>query len=151
MTAVTNALTDREFMDALLNVLIPANEAAGVAGAGDLGLAPSVVEGVQKDPLIRPLVEPAAQAVMEAALSESAGGLPGMTPEAGAEFLKAQLAQHPMLAMGILRYLYPAYYQHPKVLMGIGEAARPPFPEGYDAEPTDPELLAKLQARRRTE
>ena len=73
-----------------------------------------------------------------------------MTPEAGTKLLEAQLSVHPALMMGILRYLYPVYYQHPRVITAIGEAARPPFPEGFQVEATDPGLLEKLQARRKT-
>jgi len=71
-----------------------------------------------------------------------------MTPQGGTELLKAQLSAHPVLIMGILRHLYPAYYQLPRVLEAIGDQPRPPFPDGYDVEPTDPELLEKLRARR---
>jgi hypothetical protein len=72
-----------------------------------------------------------------------------MTPEAGAKLIKAQISANPFFMMGLLRYLYPAYYQHPQVLRGIGQAPRPPFPEGFDVEATDARLLEKLQARRR--
>ncbi len=30
-----------------------------------------------------------------------------------------------------------------------GHALRPPFPEGFEIEPTDPELLAALRARKK--
>ena len=83
-----------------------------------------------------------------AALSEHPEGLPAMTPQAGTELLKAQLSAHPVLIMGILRHLCPVYYQQPHVLEAIGEPPRPPFPDGYDVEPTDAELLEKLRARR---
>ena len=72
-----------------------------------------------------------------------------MAPQAGVKVVEAQLAAHPFLIMGILRHLYPAYYQHPQVLEGIGEPPRPPFPEGFDVEATDAELLEKLRARRK--
>jgi hypothetical protein len=85
----------------------------------------------------------------EAALSQHPQGLPGMAPQAGAKLLEAQLTSHPFLIVGISRYLFPAYYQHPQVLTGIGEPPRPPFPKGFDVEPTDPKLLEKLQARRK--
>jgi hypothetical protein len=47
--------------------------------------------------------------------------------------------------------VYPAYYAEARVLAGIGEAARPPFPEGFEVEPTDPALLAALAARAKRE
>ena len=98
------------------------------------------------------MIEAGVQAVQEDALSQHPDGLPGMTPQAGTKVVESQLAaSHPMLIMGLARYLYPAYYQHPKVLEGIGEAPRPPFPQGFDVEATDAGLLEKLQARRTTQ
>lgn len=32
----------------------------------------------------------------------------------------------------------------------LGEPPRPPFPEGFEVEPTDEELLERLRARKRT-
>ena len=149
MTESPTALSDQEFMDALLNLLIPPNATGSLPGAGSLGLSEAVAAGLRADPLLGPLVEAGVQAVREAALSQHPEGLPGMRAEAGTKLVEATLPAHPFLMMGILRYLYPAYYQHPQVLTGIGEAPRPPFPEGFDVEATDATLLEKLQARRR--
>jgi len=149
MTESRPALNDDDFMKALLNLVIPPSASGDLPGAGALGLEPAVAAGLQADPLLGPMVEAGAQAVREAALSQDPKGLPGMAPEDGMNVLEAQVSSNPFLIMGMLRYLYPAYYQHPRVLEGIGEAARPPFPGGFDVEPTDPELLDKLQARRK--
>lgn len=149
MTETRAALNDPDFMEALLDLAVPPSASGDLPGAGALGLSPAVATALQADPLLGPLVEAGVQAVREAALSQHPEGLPGMAPQAGAKVVEAQLATHPLLIMGILRYLYPAYYQHPRVLEGIGEPPRPPFPEGFDVEATDAELLEKLRARRR--
>lgn len=148
MTETPDALDDIDFMNALLHIVIPAS-ASGLPGAGGLGLSPGVAAALKADPLLGSFVEAGAKAVREAARSQHVEGLPGMTPEAGTRVVEAQLSTHPLLMMGLLRYLYPAYYQHPLVLEGIGEPARPPFPEGYEIEGTDAGLLERLQARRR--
>ena len=150
MTESRAALNDPEFMNALLNLVIPPSASGNLPGAGAVGLSPAVATALQADPLLGPLVEAGVQAVREAALSQHPQGLPGMTPEAGTKLLETQLSAHSLLMMGMLRYLYPVYYQHPQVLTGIGEVPRPPFPEGFDVEATDPYLLEKLQARRKT-
>ena len=147
MTETRAALNDPDFMKALLDLMIPPSASGDLPGAGALGLSSAVATALQADPLLGPLVEAGVQAVREAALSQHPEGLPGMAPQAGAEVIEAQLATHPLLIMGILRYVYPAYYQHPRVLEGIGEPPRPPFPEGFDIEATDAELLEKLRAR----
>ena len=149
MTEPPAALNDPDFMKALLDLVIPPSATGDLPGAGALGLSAAVVTAIQADPALGPLVEAGTQAVQESALSQHPEGLAGMAPQAGVKVVEAQLAAHPFLIMGILRHLYPAYYQHPQVLEGIGEPPRPPFPEGFDVEATDAELLEKLRARRK--
>ncbi len=149
MSEAPTALNDEEFMDALLNLVIPPSPSGNLPGAGALGLSAELAAGLQADPLLGPVVQAGLQAIREAALLQHPGGLTGMTHEAGATLVETQLSAQPFVAMGVLRYLYPVYYGHPLVLEGIGEVPRPPFPEGYDVEPTDPGLLEKLQTRRR--
>ena len=149
MTEPPAALNDPRFMKALLDLVIPPSAPGDLPGSGALGLSDAVVAAIQADPALGPLVEAGTQAVQESALSQHPEGLAGMAPQAGVKVVEAQLAAHPFLIMGILRYLYPAYYQHPQVLEGIGEPPRPPFPEGFDVEATDAELLEKLRARRK--
>ena len=148
MTETTAALDDQNFMKALLDLVIPPSPSGELPGAGALGLEPAVATALQADPMLGPMVEAGALAVREAALAEHPEGLPGMAPQAATMVLQAQLTVHPFLIMGLLRYVYPAYYQHPRVLEGIGEPPRPPFPEGFDVERTDAALLDKLRARR---
>jgi hypothetical protein len=152
MTETAAALDDQAFMSALFDLVIPPSASGELPGAGALDLSPAVATALRADPLLGPLIEAGVQAVREAALSGQPDGLAGMTPEAGTKVVDSQLtSSHPMLIMGLARYLYPAYYQHPRVLEGIGEAPRPPFPEGFDVEATDAGLLEKLQARRKTQ
>lgn len=148
MTESPIALNDEKFMDALLNLVIPPNASGSLPGAGTLGLSAAVARGLQDDPLLGPMVTGGVQAIWEAARSEHPEGFAGMTPEAGTKLVQIQVSANPFFMMGMLRYLYPAYYQHPHVLKGIGEVPRPPFPEGFDVEATDARLLEKLQARR---
>jgi hypothetical protein len=44
--------------------------------------------------------------------------------------------------------VYSAYYQHPRVLSGLGLEPRPPHPKGYALEQPDLDaLLAPVRAR----
>ena len=148
MTVSSGAFNDQAFMDALFSLVIPANADGSLPNAGALGLSSEVASGLQADPLLGPMVGAGLQAIWDAALTQNPQGLPGMTPEAGTKLLETQLLANPFIMMGLLRYLYPAYYQHPRVLKGIGEPPRPPFPQGFDVEATDATLLEKLRARR---
>lgn len=138
-------------MDALLDLVIPASESGSLPGAGSLGLSAGIAAALPADPLLGPIIGSGLESLRRAALSQHPDGLAGLTAEDGTKLVQAQVSANPFFMMGLLRYLYPAYYQHPKALSGIGAPARPPFPEGYAVEPTDPALLGKLQARRRTD
>lgn len=147
MTDSQTALSDHDFLKALLDIVIPPSASGDLPGAGSLGLESAVEEGVHADPVLGPPVEPGLQAMRDAALAEHADGLSGMSLEDATALAEAHLGSNPMVMMGLLRHLYPAYYGHAKVLEGIGEPPRPPFPDGFEVEPTDPELLEKLQTR----
>lgn len=149
MTDATKALDDRDFMSALLDIVIPASASGELPGAGSLGLERDVATGLRADPMLGPVVEPDLDKLREVALAEHPGGLQGMTAEDGARLVEAQVASNPFLMLGLLRHLYPAYYRQPQVLEGIGEPPRPPFPEGFDVEATDAGLLEILEGRRR--
>ena len=61
--------------------------------------------------------------------------------------IESQAEAHPMLIVGVTRYLYLAYYQHPAVLVGIGEPGSPRYPGGFEIDPTDPALMDLLLSR----
>jgi hypothetical protein len=150
MTEIPSVLDDHDFMNALLDMVIPPSPSGEIPGAGSLGLSPAVTMRLRADSLLGPFVEAGVQALREAALAEHPQGLPAMPADDRKALLQAQLNSHPLLIMGLVRYLYTAYYSHPTVLEGLGEPPRPPFPEGFEVEPTDPELLKKLHERRKT-
>jgi hypothetical protein len=137
-------------MDALLDIVVPPDASRKLPGAGSLGIAKTVADGLSADPLLGPMVSADLRSMCEAALAQNPRGLAGLTHETGTALVQAQVSANPFFMMGLLRYVYPAYYQHPQVLQGIGEPPRPPFPEGFTVEATDPALLEKLQARRKT-
>jgi hypothetical protein len=150
MTDTPTPLRDPAFMQAFLDLVIPPGGDGKLPGAGSLDLAVDMAGRVEADPMLGPFVQAGLQAVHDAALVRDPSGLAALPPPAGAEVIESQLAAHPMLMIGVALHLYPAYYQHPRVLAGLGEPPRAPFPEGYDLEPTDPQLLQKLLDRRRT-
>jgi len=150
MTTVINPLTDAPFMEALLDLVIPPSKDGVMPGAGSLGLGGAVAAAIESDSRFGPPVSEGLSAIAESAAARNAGGLPALAPAERLEVIQGVLGAHPNLMTSVARYLYPAYYQHPRVLQGLGEPARPPFPEGFEIEPTDEHLLAKLHARRRT-
>lgn len=146
MSTTTNPLRDPGFMRAFLDTVIPPSADGRMPGAGSLGVEAAVVSAVEADARSGPLIEAGLAAV--AAAAEPEGGFASLLPAGRVAVVEAALAAHPQLVNAFARHLYLAYYQHPAVLVAIGEPPRPPFPEGFTVEPTDPELLAKLMARR---
>ena len=149
MSDTTSAARDSAFLQAFLDSVIPPGEDGKLPGAGAIGLGEGMAERLEADAALGPLVLAGLAAVRDAALERDPGGLVALSPQARAEVIESQLAAHPMLMLGMGFHVYPAYYQHPRVLEGLGAPGRTPFPEGYDLEPTDPALLEKLLARRR--
>lgn len=149
MTTETHPLNDAAFMEALLDLVIPPSKDGVMPGAGSLGLGAAVAATIEADARFGPPVVQGLAAIADSAAAKQPGGLPALQPAERLEIVQAVLAEHPNLMTSVARYLYPAYYQHPRVLEGLGEPARPPFPEGFEIEPTDERLLAKLYARRR--
>lgn len=148
MPGPVSPLDDAAFMDALLDLLIPAS--GGGPGAGSLGISAGVAADLRADPMLGPMVEAGVTALRDAALAQHEGGLAALDAAEAKALVAAQLSANPFLAVGLMRHLCPRYYQHPESLKGLGIEPRPPFPEGYAAVPTDAALMEKLLARRKT-
>jgi hypothetical protein len=110
---------------AVLDTLIP--PADPLPGAGELGLA----GGLPSD--IRPVVDPAL-----AALPENFASLP---VSERAQLLNDLSATQPAFVPTLVFHTYLAYYSHDRVVEALGLETRPPYPEGYDMEPSDLTLL----------
>lgn len=149
MTDTPTPLRDPAFMEAFLDLVIPSSDDGRMPGAGRLGMVADLAARLEADQAVGPSVHAGLLAVRDAALARDPAGFAALPSHVRAEVVEAELAAHPMLMMGLALHLYQVYYQHPRVLEGLGEPPRPPFPEGYDVEETDPQLLEKLHARRR--
>ena len=149
MTETTNPLRNTPFMQALFDLVIPPSRDGAMPGAGNLDLTSTVAASVEADVLLGPVVAAGLRAVCDAALAIHPAGLPGLSPAVRLDVVRAVVNSHTTLMNAMARHLYPAYYQHPAVLDALGEPARPPFPEGFQVEPTDAKLLAELHARRK--
>ena len=148
MSDASTPLRDTAFMRAILDLAIPPSGDGKLPGAGSLDLCSDVAGALEADAMLGPIVQAGLRAVHDAALARDPGGLTRLSQQARLEVVEAQLGPHPLLMIGVVRYLYPAYYRHPRVLDALGEPARPPFPEGYEIEATDAGLLEKLRSRR---
>ena len=118
-------------LTSVLDVLIPANPAQGLPGAGALGLATAVDTSLARTPMLRPMIADGLLAL----------GKP--TAPRVADFLDAE----PGFVMSLLFHAYAAYYGDARVLTALGLEARPPHPRGYELRPIDPALLDPVRRR----
>lgn len=139
-------LADDALLAAFLDTLIPPSDRMPAASA--VGLTERVREQIEGNAMLKAPVGAALAGLRDAALEQDPGGLPALHIEAREALLKATLKQHPVLGMFQMG-VFAAYYQQPGAREGLGLPGGPPFPGGQEIEPTDPELLAKLEARRR--
>ncbi len=146
----TNPLNDSAFMAAFLDIVIPPSKDGSRPGAGSLGLGRDLAESLNADDQLGPLVSGGLQALRAAAKDQDPGGFTALPVESRQRTVSAVVADQPFLMLGVVRYLYLSYYQHPQVLAGLGDPPRPPFPEGYVVEDTDLKLMDSLEKRKQT-
>jgi len=147
MTDVTTSpLDDDAFLTALLDTLIPPSDE--MPGAGALDLAAGLRKQLGANPMFAAPATAALGALRDAARARDPGGLPALDADAREQLLTELMAQQPALGM-LQLFVFTQYYQHPTALQGLGLPCGAPFPRGHKIQPTDPELLAKLDARRR--
>lgn len=131
-------------LTALLDELVPPSPERGLPGAGELGLAHELVERV---PELLPMLRPGLAALDEEARRRGAGSFAALARPERAAAIREREAQDAGFLPGLLYHGYARYYQHPRVLEALGLEARPPYPQGYAMEPTDPERLAAMRRR----
>lgn len=64
-----------------------------------------------------------------------------------AELLEHFRSAHPMLARSCEVVTARCYYRDDRVMRSIGMEARPPFPQGFDVEPGELDLLEPVRQR----
>jgi hypothetical protein len=148
MTDLENPLLDAHFLRAFFDTVIPPSADGRIPGAGSIGIEESVAAAINADSRSGEVIRAGLAAVASEASAGGPWSFAAMPPSQRVAVVETVNQVHPRLMNAIARHLYLAYYQHPDVLAAIGEPPRPPFPEGFAIEPTDPELLAKLMERR---
>ena len=133
-------------LEALLDTLIPPSADGALPGAGEVGLAMVLAE---QAPELAPLIEGALTALDARAAERGAAGFADLRPEDRAELLVAHAETDPTLLPGLLFRTYTSYYQQRDVILALGLEHRPPHPEGYTLEPTDPARLDGVRQRPR--
>lgn len=139
--ATTSPLSDDAFVRALLDTLIPPTADGTMPGAGTLGLESALAAVVEADARSGAAISEGLAAI------RATGDFASLSPADRVSRIEAQAAAQPALLPSLLRHLYQLYYQDIRVLLAIGEPGRAPFPEGFEIEQIDPDLLAIIEAR----
>ncbi len=133
-------------LEEVLDAVIPPSEDGRLPGAGELGTAAALRERAGRDAGLRTVLD---QGLAALAARLGAGGL-GSLPRADRIAVLESLGEEvPGFLPSLVFHACTAYYQHPRVLEGLGLPGRPPFPEGYDLEPGDLSGLDRVRARGR--
>jgi hypothetical protein len=131
----------------VLDLLIPPSADGRLPGAGKLGLADAIEQGVQVRPELLPGLLQGLAALDEGARGRGADGFAAVAPAERRALLERAAAQAPAFLPPLLFQTLAAYYAHPQVLEALGHEPRPPYPKGYDVPPTDFSILDPVRQR----
>ncbi len=121
-------------LDAILDVLIPANRDRGIPAAGELGVAAFVTEAAARNPALN--------SALVALLSRVGELADGVTPHTVRQ-LETELPEAFRL---LLVETYKGYYSRPDMRAKLGVGSHPVHPAGYEVASESPELLNELTA-----
>ena len=143
MTNATPPQDEERALAGVLDEIIPPSNDGSLPGAGELGLAPELLE---REPALKLLVPPGLRALDEL-VEGGAAGLCNLSKQAKLDVLNQLATQEPGFIPALTFHTYIAYYQHERVVEALGLEARPPFPQGYDMEVGDLSLLDPVRQR----
>ncbi|MFA3918471.1 hypothetical protein [Ruegeria hyattellae] len=121
-------------LDAILDVLIPANPGRNIPAAGELGVATFVTEAAAHAPFFK--------SALVALLSRAGELSDDVTPDT-VQQLESELPEAFKL---LLVETYKGYYSRPDMRAKVGVGAHPVHPAGYEVARETPELLNELTA-----
>jgi hypothetical protein len=132
-------------LNCLLDEVVPPSAERRLPGAGGLGLASPLAASLERAPDALQLVLRGIAALDERARSRGATGFAAIPGRQRLPLIEEVEGDVPGLMATLAFCVYPLYYKAPQVLEGLGLEGRPPFPEGYELEPFDEELVAPVR------
>jgi hypothetical protein len=130
---------------ALLDTLIPPSDDGRLPGAGEVGVARVLA---QRAPELAPLVVQALAILDALAAERGAPDFARLDARERPAVLEAWSTAHPLLLPALIFHGYATYYGEQRVVEALGLEHRPPFPQGYPLEPTDPSRLDAMRRRK---
>ena len=131
----------------VLDLVLPPSADGRLPGAGQLGLAAAIEQGVQARPELLPGLLQGLDGLDERARARGADGFAAVAAAERRALLEQVAAQAPAFLPPLVFQTLAAYYAHPQVLEALGHEPRPPYPKGYDVPPTDFSILDPVRER----
>ncbi len=132
---------------AVLDSIIPPSLDGRMPGAGEIGLVARIEADFASNDELANVVRVGLAALDAAAREQGAASFPALEPPARAAAVRLQHETDPSLVSTLLFSTLIGYYEHPQVLVALGQEPRPPFPAGYAMAPFDPALLEPVLQR----
>ena len=131
-------------LDIVLDMIVPPSADGRMPGAAEVGV-PAYLLAEAPDalpPLCRELEE-----LERRSHERFARGFAELPQHERKSLIEAMRAQEPSFMSRLAMETLACYYQHDRVLGGLGLEARPPYPKGYQVVPGDLSLLEPVRAR----
>ena len=141
-----SALTavQRATLDAVLNLIVPPSADARMPGAAEVGV-PAYLCAEAADAL--PRLRGELDELERRARAHFAREFAALKQDERQSLLGELRAQTPAFMDRLAMETLACYYQHERVLGGLGLEARPPYPKGYEVVQGDLSLLDPVRAR----
>lgn len=129
----------------VLDWMIPPGPDGRLPSGGDPDFAYRVAEAMRSRAALRPLLEDGLAELDERARERGAERFAELPRAEQSEVLGRTGPHRRAFLMALAAQTFLVYYGRPDVLEAHGYDARPPYPEGYEIEPTDFELLEPVR------
>jgi hypothetical protein len=134
----------RAILDAVLNLIVPPSADGRMPGAAEVSV-PAYLFAEAADAL--PVLRQELDELERQAHARFARGFAALESGERKSLLEELRAQQPAFMSRLAMETLACYYQHDRVLAGLGLEARPPYPKGYQVAQGDLSLLDPVRAR----
>lgn len=140
---------EKATLASVLDEIIPPSPDGRLPGAGALGLAGYIEQALERTPELRPVIARGLSAIRDLASRRSSQSFAALSGPHRLEVLNELASTEPGFLPGLIFHGYSGYYQNGRVVEALGLEPRPPYPQGYEVEPTDFTLLDAVRQRPR--
>ena len=134
----------RANLDIVLNMIVPPSADGRMPGAVEVGV-PAYLFAEAPDAL--PVLRQELDELERRSRERFARGFAELEESERKPLLDVTRAQEPSFMSRLAMETLACYYQHDRVLAGLGLEARPPYPKGFQVVPGDLSLLEPVRAR----